>query len=385
MVRAFRYLPLVWAGLTRNRARLVLTLCTIVLAFFLFGLLRGLVEGYRQFAAENTSGTLRVFNRSSRGFGLPLAHRDLLLRLDGVTDIAYASGMGAYYQTQDQRVWVDGINGGALLRMDKRYSVSEAHIAAFEQSRIGVLAGADVMEKYGLEIGDRIPIVGYVAQENGSTTWEFDIVGVWDITPEGWTANGLLANYEYFDESRAAQKGTVWYFQVAIEDAGKAGTLMRQIDEEFRNSPTPTRTSNSGSEAESQLARMGKTTFFIDAVAGTAFLTILIVTGGALMQSMRERIPEFAVLKAYGYGDGLVSAIAAAEGVAMCVIGAIVGLTAAAAAVPVMKPSWSPPVFMPTEVFGIGLVLAVALGILATGAPLVHLRRSSLAESLAGR
>src|SRR5258708_3328750 len=61
------------------------------------------------------------------------------------------------------------------------------------------------------------------------------------------------------------------------------------------------------------------------------------LTGNTMMQSVRERIPELAILKTLGFGDGMVLELVLAESLLLCVIAAIIGLALSFAALPIIK------------------------------------------------
>jgi putative ABC transport system permease protein len=67
------------------------------------------------------------------------------------------------------------------------------------------------------------------------------------------------------------------------------------------------------------------------------FFTLLFLTGNTMMQSVRERIPELAVLKTLGFGDGQVLGLVLAESLMLCVIAAMIGLALSYAALPIIK------------------------------------------------
>ncbi len=48
------------------------------------------------------------------------------------------------------------------------------------------------------------------------------------------------------------------------------------------------------------------------------FFTILILTGNTMAQSIRERMPELAILKTLGFSDGTVTALVLARGRGCC-------------------------------------------------------------------
>jgi putative ABC transport system permease protein len=59
------------------------------------------------------------------------------------------------------------------------------------------------------------------------------------------------------------------------------------------------------------------------------FLMLLLVVGNTIAQSVRERIPELAILKTLGFGDRTVLGFVLAEASALCVIGGLLGLAIA--------------------------------------------------------
>ncbi len=61
-----------------------------------------------------------------------------------------------------------------------------------------------------------------------------------------------------------------------------------------------------------------------DAIVGAAFFTLLVLPANTMMQSVRERTSEFAVLKTLGFSDIGVLAIVLAESLLLCAIGAVV-------------------------------------------------------------
>jgi putative ABC transport system permease protein len=110
-----------------------------------------------------------------------------------------------------------------------------------------------------------------------------------------------------------------------------------------------------------------------------------------IAQSVRERIPEFAVLKTLGYRNATLGALVFMEAAAPCVAGGILGTTLAA-----VVAQW-PRRFLPQDLLDLPkptmsvAVLATAMGfvVLLTMAssmiPILRLRRMSVVDALAGR
>ena len=64
----------------------------------------------------------------------------------------------------------------------------------------------------------------------------------------------------------------------------------------------------------------------MDTIIGAAFATLLLLIGSNMMQSFRERIPEFAVMKTIGFRDGTLAGLVMCEAVLLCTGSAAIGL-----------------------------------------------------------
>jgi putative ABC transport system permease protein len=114
---------------------------------------------------------------------------------------------------------------------------------------------------------------------------------------------------------------------------------------------------------------------------------ILFLTGNVMAQSVRERIPEFATMKALGFTDSGILTLVIVEAGTLCVAGAALGL-ALASLVPMGVRALLPNVPVPVITSG---VVAIALGsavLVAAASALpasLRARRLSIAEALGGR
>jgi putative ABC transport system permease protein len=106
-----------------------------------------------------------------------------------------------------------------------------------------------------------------------------------------------------------------------------------------------------------------------------------------MAQSVRERIPELAVLKTLGFSDGSVLGFVFAEAFALCLCGGIIGLILATlAGAMVTKGSGGQFQLQPTGwvwLIGLGaiILMSIAVGLL----PALRARRLKIVDALAGR
>jgi putative ABC transport system permease protein len=103
-----------------------------------------------------------------------------------------------------------------------------------------------------------------------------------------------------------------------------------------------------------------------------------------MMQSVRERIPEFAVLKTLGFSDNEVLTLILLEAVFLCVVAAAIGLGLARLAFSFMGSLFgalSPPAL----VMGMGLGIAILLAAMSGLPPGWRSMRINIVDALAGR
>ena len=152
--------------------------------------------------------------------------------------------------------------------------------------------------------------------------WEFDLVGIIDADDPAVRGNTdvVLINVAYFDEARAVGKGkTGWYIvRVADPDARRAPSSAHDrppVRELARRDQDAAR---EGVRASASPSRSATSARWSPRILVAVFFTILLLTGNTMAQSIRERIPELAVLKTLGFSDGKVTALVLAEALLLC-------------------------------------------------------------------
>jgi putative ABC transport system permease protein len=103
-----------------------------------------------------------------------------------------------------------------------------------------------------------------------------------------------------------------------------------------------------------------------------------------MMQSLRERSPELAVLKALGFSDTRIFWVILLEALGLCLFAALLGLGCAAAIFPLAK-AYVGGISMPCAVAAIGAGLAVVLALISAAMPAWRGMRLQVAEALGGR
>src|SRR5271168_861896 len=380
-----KYLPLIWSGIWRKPGRTALVLLQVAVAFALFGVLQGMKTGVDRAVANTRADLLFVGPADFGGAPLPLSYLDRLRSIPGVTSVSFADGFLGTYQRPTERVFVLAIQPTNLwvTLVPEIFQVLPEDIEALKKTRNGALITTDIGKKYGWHIGDRIPLTSNTLQVNGSGTWTLQIVGT--VTDhESGEASFIVANYDYLDEARAFNKGTVRNFYAVISEPKRAAEMSDTIDQVFANSPNETKTASFRENAQQQMRSIGDLNFLIRSVTSAVLVALLFSITTIMMQTIRERTPEFAVLKTVGFTDRSIFLMVVGESVLICVAAALAGLALATGIFPYTA-KFVPGLSMPLSVVAFGLIGAVLVALIAAAPPASRAARLQVVDALAGR
>jgi putative ABC transport system permease protein len=381
-----KYLPLVWAGIWRKRGRTILILAQVVIAFTLFGVLQGLNTAIKQVVNSTHADRLYVGSRLRFGTPLPISMLARLEATPGVTGTSYRFSFGGSYQRATQNVPIAATDIKSFLSMYPELQTTEPAQVVQDLARTqdGALVGAVTMTKYGWKIGERITLQSPLPRKNGSRDWTFQIVGSYQNKELPDQAILILANYRYINESQAGQPNTISFAIVRIADPSQAAQVEQAIDRQFANSLNETLTQSEQELVQSQVENLGDLDVAVHRITAATFFVLLFATGALMMQSIRERTPELAVLKTVGYSSPLVMTLILAETLMLCVTGAALGLWIASRLLPLAS-SFTGLGSIPAIVIETGLACAVILALAAGSIPAWRGLRLRAVDALANR
>jgi putative ABC transport system permease protein len=380
-----KYLPLLWSGIWRKRGRTILVLLQVAIAFALFGVLQGMKTGVERAVAKTRADLLIVLPADFGGAPLPMAYLDRLQSIPGMQSVDFADGFLGTYQKPTQPVYVLAIRPSELwvTLVPEMFQVTPKDLEALKSARDGVLITADIGKKYGWHVGDRIPLTSTTLKSDGSGTWSFQIVGTFADHEPG-EAGFIVGNYDYLDQGRVLNKGTVRNFYAVIADPKRAAEMSETIDRAFGNSSNETRTGSLREIAQQQMRAIGDLNFLIRSVVGAVLVALLFSITTMMMQTIRERTPELAVLKTLGFGDRLIFALVVGECLLVCIAAALIGLALAAGVFPYAG-KFVPGLSMPLNVVGVGLIGAVVVALITAVPPASRAAKLQVVDALAGR
>lgn len=383
-----KYFGLLWAGLFRKRARAILTMASLVVAFLLFGLLQAVQSAFVAGVDVSNAGRLITNGRYSIIDLLPISHAQRIAATPGVEAVTHATWFGGQYQDPANFFPKFPVEPEAYLDLYPEIMLSAAQREAFINTRTGVVVAKGLADRFQWSIGDRIPIIADIWQGKDGNTWQFDLVGIYELPEDSNLGDSMLINYSYFDENRAGAQGQVGWFISRMSDPNQAGEVAAAIDQQFLNSNNETKSATEQEFFLSFAKQIGNIGLIVTAILGAVFFTIVLVTGNTMSQAVRERIPELAVLKTLGFSNQKVLALVLSESVLLSLIGGGIGLLIAFVLVPGVAQAMRG--FLPGMAFtpgalGLGVVVAVVLGVVVGLFPALKAMRLSIVDALGGR
>ncbi|MBN6151040.1 ABC transporter permease [Xanthomonas sp. AmX2] len=380
------YLRLIWKGLWRKPVRTALTFASMTIAFLLFGLLNGINQGLDTVTSRFHLDRLYVMNRISMYHPLIVPFAQQVEKIPGVSHVAYWAYFVGYYQQPTVQLPIVAADVERIFRMYPELRLPPAQLQAMSRIKSGAVISDHLAKRFGWKIGDRIPVKSAIwPRKDGGDVWYFDIVGIYAPSEASPALNDLFfINLDYFDEARAFGAGAVHLIIARVGDQSQSGRIAGLIDAMAENSPFQTRTRTENAYAAVQWRQINDLRVIGNFITGAVLFTLLVVSASTMMQSVRQRFSELAVLMAMGFTPARIAAMIVGEALLLSLLAAAAGFGLAALAFPSVAELFGAMRLQPS-VFLAGLAIAVAIALASALVPAIRAARLSIVEALAGR
>jgi putative ABC transport system permease protein len=333
--------------------------------------------------AKQRADVLYVTNRvNSYDDLLPLHYAQKIEALPGVLVVTPENFLVGEYQSPKQQVIAVATDPKKYFEINTYCEVADDQVSAAQNMRTGAIAGAALAHKYGWRVGDHVSLNTGTLLKDGSGTWTFDIVGIWDY-PEGPDLSTVLVfNNDYLDQASAEPTNSVARFLVKVAEGQDIPSVIDSIDNFFANSSFETTTVSENEAAQTRLRSLGNLDLIARAVTLAAFSALLLSVGTMLVYAIRQRTRELGVMKALGFSNRALVTLLNVEVLFVMVIGALLGLVAAWRVLPLARePGRS--VEMPAQVVISGIACAVVIALVCAWLPARHAVKLRVVEALA--
>ncbi len=310
----------------RHRLRTALTIVGLLVAICAFGLLRTIVDAWYAGAEASSSTRLVVRSAVSLTVPLPKSYAERLRAIDGITGVSWANWFGGVYVTERNFFPQFAVDPPSYLRLYPEYLLSDAERLAFLRDRQGAVVGRKLADKFGWKVGDQIPLRGTIYPG----TWSFNIRGIYDGVDDGTDVNQMLFHWAYVNESLRARSGAdsdrVGVFVLGIDEPSNAALVSRRVDAQFANSLAETLTET---EKAFQLGFVSMSEAILVAIQAVSYIVVVIimaVMANTMTMTARERLAEYATLKALGFPPAFVVKLLFGESLLIVLIGGGLGV-----------------------------------------------------------
>ena len=313
-------LKLIARNALRHKLRTMLTIVGLLVAVTAYGLLQTVVDAWYAGAKAASSTRLITRNAISLVFPMPLNYEARIRAVEGVTAVARSNWFGGIYQNP-KNFFAQFAVSPNYLDLYPEFILSDAERQAWLRDRKGCLIGRQLADVYGFKVGDVLPLRGTIFPG----TWEFVVRGIFEGVDETKVTRQMMFHWDYLNETlRKTAKGRadqVGIYIVGVKTPESAPGVARAIDATFRNSLAETLTE---SEQAFQLGFVAMSNEIIAAIRIVSYVVIAIilaVMANTMAMSARERVAEYATLKALGFRPRFIALLIFGESAAICALG----------------------------------------------------------------
>jgi putative ABC transport system permease protein len=369
----------------RHRLRTALTVLGLVVAFLSFGLLQTIVGAWYAGAEGAAPNRLITRNAVSLVVPLPVHYREKIRGVEGVKTVAMANWFAGVYQDPKNFFPQFAVDPVPYFSMFPEFRIPDEQFQAFMRDRKGAIVGRKLAQTYGFKLGDAVPLKGTIFPGN----WEFIVRAIYDGAESKTDTSQFFFHWNYLNETmrqRSPQRANqVGIFVIEVHDVDRAAAVSEAIDKQFKNSTAETLTET---EQAFQIGFVKQTEALVIAIRIVSFVVIFIilaVMANTMAMTARERLSEYATLKALGFGPAFVASLIFGESLAIAGVGCAIGI---ALTFPVGR--WFAsivgtlfPVFeISNQTVGLQILCAIAVGAIAAALPARRAARVRIVEGL---
>lgn len=375
-----RFWPVVFKQVYRNPTRSGLTVAGVAVAMFLFCGVQAMQAGTDAATKKSAGDTLLIVYRKDRfcpfASRMPQSYEERLRRVPGVVSVMPMKITVTNCRTSLDVVTFRGVPEEEFIKdYVPRFKLLDGSVDEWVKRSDAVLLGEALATRRGLKVGERFDAAGITAY----------VAGIID-SDEPQHENVAYAHLPFLQyASGSKQGGIVTQFNVRVNDPNQLEAIAAAIDEEFKSDQEPTQTRSE----KAFIARAAKDV--LEIVGFTRWLgwgclaAVLALVGNAIVMAVQDRVRDHAVLQTLGFRSGLIARLILGEGVVLSLAGGVAGSLLALLALRSTRLTLSVEGLSITaatsyDIFVVGLVIAIVLGVVASLVPAWQASRREIAE-----
>jgi putative ABC transport system permease protein len=324
------------AGLTvknigHNWLRTVLTIMVVVIAVFMFVLIRTTVDAFEWSVKHGAQDRLSVINRVT--FVMPLPKRYFQKfngeagKIEGVTHATYANWFGGKHPVREAEFFANfAVDTDTYFDVYQDMSVPPDQLAAWKEDRQGAIIGEALAKQFDWEVGDDVTLVGTIYPGE----WKFHVRGIYTATKKSVDRAQFIFHWDYLNENLPQdRRDKIGWVAATVDSSSRAASISAAIDEEFEGEDIQTRTMSEQALNKEFLGGAAAIFQALDIVSLVILVIMMLIIGNTIAMGVRERTREYGVLLAIGFRPKHIAAFVLGEGVTIGLLGGGLGLLVA--------------------------------------------------------
>ncbi len=313
-----KFLPLVFRNAFRNRRRSALTILSISMSLFLIVTLWTLLEALES-PPMTPESAKRVITRHQTSLAnvMPISYRQQIRQTPGVENVTASQWFGGIYKDPANFFAQFAVDADSFFDVYPEIQIAPEQKNAFIRERTAALAGKNLAERYGWQLGDRVTLEGTIFPVNPEMT-------IQGFTDGGGSENGLYFRWDYFNEL-IGNANIVGTFTVKAKSADEIPAIIESIDNLFVNSTAPTKTESEKAFVLGFMSMLGNVRTLVVSICTVVLFTIILVAANTMAMSIRERTGEIAIMKTLGFSTGMILTMMVAESSFIALAGGLAG------------------------------------------------------------
>ncbi len=370
----------------RHKLRGLLTVLGIGVAVMAFALLRTVVTAWHAGVEASAANRLITRHAVSFVFPLPLAYRDRIAQIPGVDKVTYAMWFSGIYIDKNQFFARLAVDSETFFDVYPEFLIDREQFATFQRERNATIIGVDIARRYNLKLGDMMLLEGDVYPGQ----WEFVVRGIYRPRDQTTDPATMMFHFKYIEErlrqeapDRAGEVG--WYI-IRIAHPDDAARVSEAIDKLFENSRAETKTETERVFQQNFLSAASAVITAMNIMSFVIIGIILLVLGNTMIMSARERMHEYAILKALGFSGGKLFSLVAGESLIFSLLGSALGLAGTLPAVvgfqKALPKGWFPVFYIKPETILFASIAGLLVGFAASVVPVRRILSTRIVEGL---
>ncbi len=365
----------------RNKRRALLSVLSVAVSLALVVILQVFLNELMN-PPEDAGTALRIAvrNKVSIAAPLPVRQRAIIERLPGVEAVTPLTFFGGTYKGEGTTYWAQfAMEPGQLEAVFGEARLPREQLAAWIANRTSCLVGIDTAKRYGMKVGDRVPITGNIYPID----LELTIAGIYEGTTDD---RNVFFHHKYLDEL-LGDPGTVGMWWVKARDADSVSPAIDAINGAFANTSAEVLAETERAFQLSFVSMWANIRLLISSISSVVVFALLLVCASTMSMAVRERLRELSILKALGFRRHELFAFILAESFGLAAAGFALGAGGtwgmlSLVDAPTLTGGLFPTLTVTPRILGIAAVVAAALGIVSSLMPSWSVARLSVVEGL---